>query len=177
MKPFGRWRVDWFHGYRWRAESPATSSAWTAAGSSDRQHHSERTKITNRHFTEQRRGVELGAELTHPSGEELAPRPTRSGSGTGTVASGGAPRTSRRAGMRATATSMAASPWRREKAQTSSAPSPSARNGPDLGAVPPAEDAACIACVGIVAGHRRFPLREAARLGLIRKRRSERLVT
>jgi hypothetical protein len=59
---------------------------------------------------------------------------------------------------------MAASPWRREKAQTSSAPSPSAGNGPDLGAVPPAEYAACIACAGIVAGHRRGPLREAARI-------------
>ena len=72
-----------------------------------------------RHFTEQRRGVELGAELDHPSGQELAPhRPLRSGSGTGSVASGGVPRMSRRPGKRATATSMAASHTRREKAQT-----------------------------------------------------------
>ena len=49
--------------------------------------------------------------------------------------------------------------------------------GPDLGAVQPAEEAACIACAGIGAGHRRVPLREAARLGRIRKRSSERPVT
>ena len=54
--------------------------------------------------------------------------PPRSGSGTGSVAGGGMPRISRRPGKRATATSMAASPCLREKAQTSSAPSPSAES-------------------------------------------------
>ena len=49
--------------------------------------------------------------------------------------------------------------------------------GPDLGTVQPAEEAAGIACAGIVAGHRRRPVPEAARLGRIRKRSSERPVT
>ena len=48
---------------------------------------------------------------------------------------------------------------------------------PDLGAVRPPEEAACIACAGIAAGYRRHPLPKAARLGRIRKRSSERPVT
>ena len=49
--------------------------------------------------------------------------------------------------------------------------------GPDLGTVQPPEEAAGIPWAGIVAGHRRRPLPESARLGCIRKRSSERPVT
>jgi hypothetical protein len=113
MKPFGRWLVDWSHGYRWRGRDEAR---WITGNENHRGH-----------FTERRRGVEFGAELDHPSGQELAPLP-RSASGTDSVASSGVARMFRRPGKRAIATSMAASHSRREKAQTSSAPSPCAKS-------------------------------------------------